>query len=141
MCLNAQMPVLLQSIGLFPLVTCSDKFVTKILNNRLKQDVGDLISEYQSAAVLSGRNISDCTLLAHELVRDSKNNYGAKACIKVEIIYFILQYMGFPNTWISWIRECIGCPTFSIMMNSSSSGFFSSNRGIRQGNCLLPTSL
>jgi len=46
--------------------------------------------------------------------------------------------MGFPTRWISWIREGIDSPTFSIMMNGSPTGFFLSNRGIRQGDCLSP---
>ena len=68
--------------------------------------VGGLISKNQSA-FLFGRNISDCTLLAHELVRDFKQKAISKVCLKVDLqkafdsvnrdfVYYIMYSMGFP---------------------------------------------
>lgn len=97
------------------------KFITKILSNRMKKVTRELVSANHSA-FLCGRNISDCTLLAHELVRDFKKG-GAKACIKVDFqkafdsvnmdfVHFVMKCMGFLMRWISWIGECIANPTF-----------------------------
>lgn len=46
--------------------------------------------------------------------------------------------MNFPPLWVSWIRECISTPTFSVMVNGSPTKFFSTNKGIRQGCPLSP---
>lgn len=59
------------------------KLITKILVNRLQLAIDDLISLNQSA-FLGGRQISDCTLLAHELIRDFNNLMGSRACMKID---------------------------------------------------------
>ena len=58
------------------------KFISKVLSNRLKMAVGKLVSD--QCAFLAGRYITDCNLLAHELVRDFKK-IGARAYIKVDL--------------------------------------------------------
>jgi len=74
---------------------------------------------------------------------------GSRICLKVdlqkafdnvnrEIIYFKMHCMGFIRKWIGWIRACIESSSFSIMLNGSPSGYFTSNRGIRQGDPLGP---
>ena len=81
--------------------------------------------------------------------RDFNRKGIAKACIKVDLkkafdtvnrdfVYHIMHCMGFHMKWIQWMRECIGTPTFSIMLNGSPSGYITSNRGIRQGDSLSP---
>jgi len=46
--------------------------------------------------------------------------------------------MGFSYKWINWIKECLALASFSIMLDGSPSGYFKSNRGIRQGDPLSP---
>ena len=110
------------------------KFISRILSNGLKQVVGGLTSDNQNA-FLSGRSINDCTLLAHELVRDFKKKTISKICLKVDLqkafdsinrsfVYFVMDCVGFPAKWITWIKECINSPTFSIMMNGNPNDFF-----------------
>ena len=47
------------------------KFISKVISNRLQQVIGELVSSNQ-CAFLAGRNISYCTLLAYEMIRNFK---------------------------------------------------------------------
>ena len=49
-----------------------------------------------------------------------------------------MSKMGFGQRWINWIRWCISTTNFSILINETSSDFFHSTRGLRQGDPLSP---
>ncbi|XP_020243287.1 uncharacterized protein LOC109821515 [Asparagus officinalis] len=94
--------------------------------------VGELISKNQHA-FLQGRHIGECSLLAHELLRDFNKNHGKRACFKIdlhkafdsinrEFVYYVMHCMGFPVKWITWIKACLSTPSFSVLFNGSSSG-------------------
>ena len=50
----------------------------------------------------------------------------------------VLEALHFPETVRNWIRECITSPRFSVNINGEMAGFFSSSRGLRQGDPLSP---
>lgn len=50
----------------------------------------------------------------------------------------MLERMNFPPQFIHLIKMCITTPTFSMLVNGEPQGYFSSNRGIRQGDPLSP---
>ena len=133
-----------------PISCCNTiyKLISNILANRLQRVIGELISPNQSA-FLKGRIISAVSLLAHELVRDFNKTMGSRLCLKVdlqkafdtlnkEFIYYMFHCMGFSHRWIKWIKECLYSASFSIMLNGSPAGNFSSSRGVRQGCPLSP---
>lgn len=61
------------------------KIISKILANRLKEILDQLISPNQ-AAFIKGRNIAENILLAHELVRNFHKDRGpAPFCVKVDL--------------------------------------------------------
>lgn len=50
----------------------------------------------------------------------------------------ILRQMGFGDTWLRCIGFCMKAFRFSILVNGEPVGFFSSERGISQGDLLCP---
>ncbi|RVW51699.1 Protein S-acyltransferase 10 [Vitis vinifera] len=100
------------------------KWLAKVLANRLKTVVGKVVSKAQNAFV-EGRQILDVVLVANEVL-DSvlKSKEGAVMC-KLDI----------EKAWMKW---CISIVSFSVLVNGSSSGFFQSSRGLRQGDSLSP---
>jgi hypothetical protein len=50
----------------------------------------------------------------------------------------VLQRCGYGGKWRAWIAFCISTVRFFVLFNGTPAGFFSSNRGLRQGNPLSP---
>ena len=124
------------------------KILSKVLANRIKRVMGLIFSQSQNAFV-EGRQILDAVLIANEAV-DSilrRKEKGILCKLDIEKAYdhirwdFLLQIMermGFGSKWISWIKWCISTASLSVLVNGSSTGFFRSSRGLRQGDPLSP---
>ena len=54
------------------------------------------------------------------------------------VLLDLLDLLGFPPIFRHWIGACITSPKFSINVNGELAGFFSSSRGLRQGDPLSP---
>ena len=118
-----------------PISCCNTpyKIISKVLCNGLEVVIKCIISSNQ-CPFLKGRQISDCSLLAHELVRDFKKKNAPKGCclkinlhkafdsVNRDFVYCIMECMGFPQLWVNWIRECLSTPTFPVMLNVEASG-------------------
>ena len=120
----------------------------KVLANRLKRVVGQVVSVAQNAFV-EGRQILDATLIVNESIDTllRRKESGLLCKLGIEKAYdhlnrdFLLQVlgkMGFGSKWINWIRWCISTATFSVLVNGTPTGFFQSSRGLRQGDPLSP---
>ena len=136
-----------------PISLCniSYKIISKTLANRLKILLPKLITPWQAAAG-PGRNIQDNSIIAHEIFhtlhqkRTGTSGMAAlnldleKAFDKVEwpFLLSIFKHFGFSDKWIQMISQCISTPSFFILINGSPAGFFTSNRGIRQGDPISP---
>jgi len=127
------------------------KIVSKVIANRLKPFLNNIILETQSAFTTS-RLITDNVLIAFESLHHmktsctGKSGYMAlkldmsKAYDRVEWIVLekILLKLGFQNSWVSLIMECITTVTYSILVNGEPQGMITSTRGLRQGDPQSP---
>lgn len=136
-----------------PISLCNSvgKIISKMLANRMKTVLPDIISESQSAFV-PGRNISDNYLIAHEVSHfintRLKQKTGffslktdmSKAYDRIEWDFLkgMLMAFGFPDKWVQLIMHSIGSVKYRIKINGSRSDFVIPQRGLRQGDPISP---
>ena len=109
-------------------------FFAKVVANRLKRVLGQVVSEAQNAFV-EGRQILDAALIANEAVDAllQRNLSGVVCKLDIEKAYghldwdFLMKVMskkGFGSKWTNWISWCISSAAFFVMVNGSPFGFF-----------------
>ncbi|CAN0825290.1 LINE-1 retrotransposable element ORF2 protein [Linum grandiflorum] len=124
------------------------KLLSKCLMSRFRMVLKEVISPCQ-AAFLEGRQITEASLIANELL-DSRRAAGKSGIVlKLDLekafdsvnwnsILFMLDRFGFSALWVKWIHACISSVHFSVLVNGEPSGFFRIKKGLRQGDSLSP---
>lgn len=135
-----------------PIACCNllFKVISKVLANRLKALLPEGI-EANQCAFIKDRLLLENVLLALELVNGYHKKTNMNRCaikfdiskafdiVKCSFISSVLREMVLPAQFIHWIMVCISTASFSVFVNRSLEGFFSSARGIiRQGCSLSP---
>jgi hypothetical protein len=55
-----------------------------------------------------------------------------------DFLLYMLEKCGFGERWRGWIHQCVSIVRFSVLINGTPADFFSSSRGVRQGDPLSP---
>jgi hypothetical protein len=127
------------------------KILSKVLANRLKSVLPNIISESQSAFI-PGRQITDNVAVAFELIhalRSRRKGKLSQMAIKLDMskaydsvewtfLERVMQQMGFASRWIHLMMACVRTTSYSVLMNGEPTGYIKPSRGIRQGDPLSP---
>ncbi|GKV28626.1 hypothetical protein SLEP1_g37648 [Rubroshorea leprosula] len=107
------------------LIGCVYKLLAKVLANRLKSVMSEIVSETQSAFV-RGRQLIDSVLVLNEVVDEIKNRkqlaFVFKAdfekaydCVDWSFLDWMMDSFGFRIKWRGWIMECLSTARISIL--------------------------
>jgi hypothetical protein len=125
------------------------KLVSKVLANRLKLILEDIISPNHSAFV-PGRLISDNTILAYEMShfmkrkRSGKQGYMAvkldmsKAYDRVEWSFLeqVMKKLGFCDPFVQNVMKCVRSMSYRFKVNGNITDTIVPGRGLHQGDLI-----
>ncbi|XP_060212091.1 uncharacterized protein LOC132639670 [Lycium barbarum] len=105
----------------------------------------------ESDCLIKGRAITENILLAQEIIEDIKKpNRGGNVVLKLDMtkaydrvfwkfLGLTLRKLGFFDQWVDITHNYIANNWYSVIVNGGRHGFFTSSRGLRQGDPLSPS--
>jgi retron-type reverse transcriptase len=98
---------------------------------------------------IKGRNIQDCLAWSFEYLHLCHKPRKELVILKLdfektfdkvehEVILQVLSHKGFPQKWITWVRDIMGSGTSTVLLNGVHDKVFHCRRGVRQSDPLSP---
>lgn len=130
------------------LITAPYKRISKVLSNRIREVLHEVIKGNQYAFI-KGRQIIDSILIANECIEDYRRRKHRGVVIKLDLekahdktdwklLDYIMARTAFGAKWRSWMFGCLSLAHLSIIINGSPKGFSRGSRGLRQGDPQFP---
>ena len=126
------------------------KLITKVLVQRLKHILPDLISPYQ-ASFVPGRQITDNIVIMQEALHTMRRKKGLHGLMAIKLdlekaydklnwnfIRSTLLDMRLPQLMVDVIMRCISSCSMRVLWNGEPTECFTPSRGVRQGDPLSP---
>ncbi|XP_075084717.1 uncharacterized protein LOC142167972 [Nicotiana tabacum] len=107
------------------------------------QAVISIVISGSHAGFIPERKIADNVILAHELVKAYSRKYTSPRCmIKIDLhkaydsvewpyLKQVMDELGFPQLFTSWVMECIQTVNYPIVINGEHSRPFNAAKGLR----------
>ncbi|XP_019265754.1 PREDICTED: uncharacterized protein LOC109243299 [Nicotiana attenuata] len=139
---NIDAPETFSNLRPISLSNVSSKIISKILSRRLNPLLPKLISNNQSGFV-KDRLIMKNVLLAQEIIQGINNsNKGGNIVMKLdmekaydrmswEFINAVMRKFGFSEKWINMTQRILSNVWYSILLNGTRNGFFTSSQGLK----------
>ncbi|KAJ0910951.1 putative RNA-directed DNA polymerase [Helianthus annuus] len=141
-------PVRLKDYRPITLVGVISKIISKVLASRVKEIMGKVISDTQTA-FLKDRFFLDGPLIINELYGWVKKSRRQGFLLKIDFekaydnvnwgfLLSVMGQMGFPSKWCLWIKGILQSARSAVLVNGSPTFDFQCHKGIRQGDPLSP---
>lgn len=145
---KTETPITTSDFRPISIINIIPKLISKVLSNRLRLVLPDLISPKQTAFV-HGRQISENFVTTRELLHHvgfsgapaifAKVDFR-KAFDTIEWVFLekVMVARGFPEKWIVWMNHIWSTSSSKVCINGDESEPFVHKRGLRQGDPLSP---
>ena len=138
-----KIPTPMSLLDFRPISLCNTiyKIFAKVLVNRIKPFLERIIGSPQKGFV-PGRQILDAVITTHEVIHSMKqikrpsmafklNISKAYDKIKWDLLYDVLERVGFNNNVINMIKMMVGLVQYFVLLNGSPWGNFGVDKGLR----------